>query len=244
VSLGLYAIPAWFLSRFLMELSGGSLWLPPEWRHTLLIVGLAFGLCCFHLARLHSRGNGEKAAALPRRAADRRQALQEQERQAAGAHRSAQRHALAWYGATLLLLCGHTVLRFTCVHPWEPSPDLVHAVFGEAPEPATIATPVYLEEGAPYRGSFLFPLGFPSSPAGEALWHDLRYQYPAEPVRDAALVHMTMRLIDVVRTDERLALAWTVILLMLAHLAVLAAASVAYGYSFSMLEEIATRLGT
>jgi hypothetical protein len=256
--LGLYGLPAYLLSNFLLSLTGGALWLPEEWRRIILALGLAAGLPLFHLARIHVKRRFPKPtpASQSARPKNVRKAEQVQAARTLDARAFAQKATLRWLAFTLLAICLHTTVRMNTVYGWNPPHDVVIGAFtdrdpqnaGEAVEVAAerIKPPVYLDpDGPPWSGSFLFPIGFPWTKAGRDLVEEVRYEWAdgeKVDVRAEALQHRAMDLIDVIRDDERTALSATMILFVVVHLLVLALASVAYGYGYSFIEELAGRL--
>lgn len=239
VELVVFGAPAFFLSGFLMELTGGALWVPAEWRRSILAVGLGAGLACFHLARISVQ----------------RRYPNPQGPTKLDAEAYSQRRTLLWATAAVVMLCVHTWLRFECVRAWDPNEASVVSLFSDQRfplepdadigfEPVDVSglrPPVYLEPGPPYRGSFLFPFGFPNSDAGRRLVDQVRYRQRAEraDLRGAVLRDHATELIAIVRDDERRALARTVTAFVIVHFFVLCVASVAYGYGFSWAEETA-----
>ena len=237
IQLVVYGVPAILLAKYLTKLSGGTLWVPPEWHNTVLTLGFLGGLAVFQLARLDvaRRWPPAREPNEGRARAARRQRLHDEE-QRASVQFFALGRALGWLVLTVLAVCGHTILRMCTVYTWAPDVDQVERL----KEEVAIEPPMYLEGGAgpPYHGSFLLPLGFPTSTEGELLLEDVktcgrgsRHAY--------AIDHCLLDLVDVVRFDERLAYSLTLVALLVAHLAILALASASFGYSFSWAEEIA-----
>jgi hypothetical protein len=229
-----YGGPAFLLSRYLMSLTGGALWVPPEWRRVILALGFAGGLALFHLARIHvvrvHPRPERQAAPAPGEARRRNEA-----------NAFTLRRAFGWFAATVAAVAGHSLLRASTVHAWSPSPELVRAL-----AEYDVAPPLYLEPGGPpHRGSLLFPLGFPSSAGGRALVDELRYARASDSaasMRAEAIDHRLLDLVDVIRDDEHAALGLTQVAFVVTHLVVLAFASISYGYSFSWAEEVGGQL--
>lgn len=241
-----YGVPAILLSKFLLQFSGGALWLPPEWRNPVFAVGLGIGMAAFNLARL--RIKKERAKALARAEHDELEKAQDQ------IERRSHRLSIRYYVLSAVALAGFSWLRFETVLPFEPSADWVHGQYTDNPEPSLefhrrypvraeqIAPPVYFDTTRPpYRGHILVPLGFPNTPGGLELVDQVRAQYALNTEGDLeseTLMHAPGDFIDVIRDDESRWLHLTITAFLVCYLAVIYFASRAYGFTFSVIEEV------
>lgn len=253
-----YGLPAWLLSTFLQRLSGSALWIPTPWRRTIFVLILGAGMACFQLARRHRAKLARSGSSSPSKvqSAPVRILLAP-----AGAilelpledrPRSAQRHAHArstqdegrgsWLSLTywlvmFVLLIPQLFLRFHCVVPWNPDAVFIHTEYGNPADLSAVPPPAQLEASeSGFRGSILVP---PRCLLSEKMiW---RIDQRSEPYGPSGiqvfLDEEPIELIESLRGESR-ALWITVVLILIVHLGILLAASTAYGYSFSLIEEL------
>ena len=273
-SLLIYSIPAIFLSRFLMGLTQGALWVPPGWRATLTSVGFLGGFICFTLARSNATDKyPEPTATFEEGSAA--AALAEGESEERGRRRRAFAYgrAIRWLFLTLLLVVGFAVLKAACVIPWYPSAAVADNVFGDT-SLSLLAGEVHAGEKARtgcasqgvdwgvsherdsayvtyekgiYAGSILIPLGFPWSETAEKLLKLTHEFYGKDPSRSELQVTIDknpVRLIDTISSEESIPLGLTRALFVLVHVLFLLSASMSFGYAYSPVEELVMTFNT
>lgn len=250
VTLLVYCLPAYALSRFLTELNRGAMWIPDEWRRTVGLLSLGAGAAVFDLARASRAKRSARAEAAGS------DAVEEAE-----SDRRTQLWVLAAYALSVLCLVPHTVLRSQCIRDWTPSKRQVVSLFSNFQDrhaadviddpdlwsQVVIDTelarePLYLEQpttkDGPYRGSVLLPLGFPRSPEAERMVAAFKQRDPTRNAVTQWIEEQPTHLADMIRDNEPTAYAWTKLLFLIVHMAVLLSASLAYGLSFSVLGEL------
>ncbi len=241
-----FAVPAYFASRFIQHLGGGALWFPRQWRETVGIFGLLIGLAAFNLARSNVRVRGRARPAARSRGG---------EKEESGAHGSRVRlRSLGCYALALVFLGGYVLLRHHCVRSWSPRLEwlALHGVTSAgaeglpsfielAPQPSVRAREPGAEPGPVevWRGSFLVPLRF-SAGTRAALAAIER-----EQGRDPILYSLECNeewLIDRIEHHEQLWMALTTIVFFAVHMGVLVFACFGFGCEFSAPEELASEL--
>lgn len=257
-----YGVPAYFLSTYLQKLGGTALWIPSPWRKTITVLVLGAGMACFQLARLHrariarsGRSSPERPARLATRVALVSAAAAvdvaveapaaETPEPAAEAdpvgERRIQLLALASCAAMLAFLVPQLFLRFHCVIPWNPDEVVVHAEYGDPPDLSAVPPPAQLEAaGAGFKGSVLVPLRSRLSAALLKRIADRAERYD-QPGIQAFLDKEPIHFIELLGAESR-ALWETVVLILLVHLGILLSGSIAYGYSFNLIEDLAQAL--
>jgi hypothetical protein len=242
VSIVAFGVPAYLVSGFLAELSGGALWLPEQWRMTIKIFGIAMGLACFNLARHRSRPDESPDSNADDDELDSARLLELGEDQRAQ-DREAQRGALFWYAVSLVCLAGYLGLRSMTAYPWSPTLTDLEGEYGDdnvetALELPNLRAPVFLErQGDSFRGSILDP---PRSWLSKETQAKYAVQATNAGLEDPWAFWLRRAPFDVIDQLQRdsLAVSCTVLLFLLIHLAILCSASAGYGYAFSILEEI------
>lgn len=244
-SIFVYGLPAYFLSTLLVRLSGGSLWIPVEWRYLVQAISIGAGLAVFRLC-------------------DAQEDSAEESGNHAAENRAIQRRALAWYGASLVLLTGFMYLRHTTLFDVDMTQERAVGFFNlegsfqgqaansdEAGEQLDLVfehrnPPLHLERRSKsVNGTVLIPLGFLQSQTGLELKSiieagdfdaDSGWMKPALSTE----LETTLNHLD----NEKGLLTKTIALFLVVHVALCLALSAAYGYSYHVVEEFAVNLAT
>lgn len=264
-----FALPVYFAQKFLQHLGGGALWFPRDWREVVSVIGTAIGLAAFNWTRLRGRRKPAVTAVGVKHAKKGAQktATGTPESGHEGA-RAAQVSSLVWYGAALLCIGLYTFVRHQCVHPWQPRAAWIAceevAVGGAEGLPSFIElTPHSISSGADsnsqevhasessttdqpratspvvWRGTFLTPIGFTAATRAEL---DRREQKHGIDGLQYCLQQDESWLIDTLTDREQNAMAWTTLAFLLVHISVLGFTAAGFGSSFTLSEELATRL--
>ena len=205
-----YGVGVWYASKALLKLSGNALWLPIEWRRTVEVLGVSFGVLLFGLAA-HRTHKAHAAAAKRGHGA---------EDEATGAK---YRRAALYMGGALVALFLYVALRQATVVDWTPPPWYVEDHRGQPLPPF-----VDLEGGTLY-----LPLSWPDELERQA---DIVRKLPdfySTPL-NYLLSHAPQQVIDVVEANGKSGLLVTTWLFLALHLAILALVSLAMGSSFTL----------
>jgi len=271
IEFAVYGVPAVLLSRFLLSLTGGALWVPEEWRRVILLLGFLGGLACFGWARATIALRFPPVA--KPEAGQRRRKVRKIRTEARSAELQrkvfSQKQALKWLVPTLIAVGLHASLRAAYVVEWTPADPTVEKIFSGIhdhqvvnaqtlerqrdlqahwdSDAERIKGPAFLRRvNGEYRGSILFPVGFPWSEEGRKFIDNQMAFHSNESdlgPRLLAVEKSVAGLIDVITTAEGLAFGLTQFLFVLAHVLVQLTASVTFGFGFSWAEEITNFLG-
>ncbi len=234
VVIATYVVPAWYASSYLLELSKSALWLPPEWRDSVRVFGIALGLICFNVARTRVAEATEKRCQPndPRPLDPRREG-------------KALAGAALWFGLSIALFLVHTLWRYTVVVPFEPSTNLVLSRWGgtdaglpasEAIDLSGLPSGVHLERrGTAYRGSLLVPPLFMMTPETRRMFE--RRTFPGTNGLEFFLNEEPEHLLDILERRESSAVGLCMGIFVILHVVILATFSFSIGYVFSPVEE-------
>lgn len=241
----LFAVPAYFASKFIQQLGGGALWFPKQWRDTVGVFGLLVGLAVFNYARA-GRGHADPGLAVRKSSGAERAAPSK------GHEGRAQLRSLRWYALALVALCAYIFLRHQCVYSWSPRAEWL--ALNEVTTAGAADLPSFVElqpqrldsvhasdvdEIAVWRGSFLVPLFF--STETRAALEAIELETGRDPIL-YCLESNEEWLIDRIRHYEGTSMAVTTTVFLVVHLAVLVFACMGFGGAFSASEELATEL--
>jgi hypothetical protein len=206
-----YGIGVWYASKALLKLSGNALWLPLEWRRTVEVLGVMFGVLLFGLA-----------AHATDRARAKSGAGDAHEAEARAAHVKYKR-AVAYMGGALVALFLYVALRQATVIDWTPPPWYVEDHRGRPLPPF-----VDLE-----AGTIFLPLVWPEELERQAEATRQLPDFYSTPIH-YLLSHAPQQLIDVVEANAKGGLLLTTWLFLALHLTILAFTSLALGSSFTV----------
>lgn len=217
-----YAIGVWYASKALLKLSGNALWLPFEWRRTVEVLGVTFGVLVFGLAVHVSHRTSAAAEHGAAPTADH-----------AASERSRYRRALVFMGGALLALFVYVGLRRATVVDWTPPQWYVESHRGR-PLPSFVD----LE-----HGTFFLPLVWPEELERHAESVRQLPDFQSTPIQ-YLLDHAPQELIDLVEAHAKTELLWTTWAFLALHLVILALTSLALGSSFSVAGTLGKLLST